>query len=250
MRAAAHADRRRRRRSGRMLERKIDAHPEYGLELVGFVDDDSTGRRACSAAPTTSPRLVDELRDRLGRDRLLATRRTSETLELVRAVRRPDVHLSIVPNYFELFASNATIEDIEGMPVVSLPPMRLSRTVARAQAHRRHRRRRPPACSSCCRRCSPPCALAIRLDSRGPGLLPPGAPRARRAARSGSSSSARWSPAPRRQRFALAHLNDMEGGGPAVQDPRRPAHHARRRASCASGASTSCRSCGTCCAAR
>ncbi len=52
-----------------------------------------------------------------------------ETLELVREVRRPDVHLSIVPNFFELFASNATIEDIEGMPVVTLPPMRFSRTV-------------------------------------------------------------------------------------------------------------------------
>ena len=47
----------------------------------------------------------------------------------MRAVRRPDVHLSIVPNYFELFASNATIEDLEGMPVVSLPPMRFSRSV-------------------------------------------------------------------------------------------------------------------------
>ncbi len=48
---------------------------------------------------------------------------------MMRAVRRPDVHLSIVPSYFELFASNATIEDLQGIPVVSLPPMRLSRSV-------------------------------------------------------------------------------------------------------------------------
>ena len=44
-------------------------------------------------------------------------------------MRRPDVHLSIVPNFYELFASNAAIEDIEGVPVVSLPSMQFSRTV-------------------------------------------------------------------------------------------------------------------------
>jgi exopolysaccharide biosynthesis polyprenyl glycosylphosphotransferase len=39
------------------------------------------------------------------------------------------VHLSIVPRFFEVFASNATIQELEGMPVVNLPPMRLSRSV-------------------------------------------------------------------------------------------------------------------------
>ena len=48
---------------------------------------------------------------------------------LLRAARRPDVHLSIVPRFFEVFASNATIQELEGMPVVNLPPMRLSRSV-------------------------------------------------------------------------------------------------------------------------
>ena len=52
-----------------------------------------------------------------------------DTLDLLRAARRPDVHLSIVPRYFEVFASNATIQELEGMPVVNLPLMRLSRSV-------------------------------------------------------------------------------------------------------------------------
>jgi exopolysaccharide biosynthesis polyprenyl glycosylphosphotransferase len=52
-----------------------------------------------------------------------------DTLDLLRAARRPDVHLSIVPRFFEVFASNATIQELEGMPVVNLPPMRLSRSV-------------------------------------------------------------------------------------------------------------------------
>ena len=62
---------------------------------------------------------------------ILAFSRSSyeETLDLLRAARRPDVHLSIVPRFFEVFASNATIQELEGMPVVNLPPMRLSRGV-------------------------------------------------------------------------------------------------------------------------
>ena len=64
----------------------------------------------------------------------------------MREVRRPDVHLSIVPNFYELFASNATIEDIEGVPVVSLPSMQLLAHGPDAQAHVRHRRLRRSAC--------------------------------------------------------------------------------------------------------
>ena len=99
----------------------------------------------------------------------------------MRAVRRPDVHLSIVPRYFELFTSNATLEELEGMPVVTLPPMRLSRSAAPLKrafdlvvaaaallvlvAAARWSSRSP-----------------IKLDSRGPGALPPGPPRPRRRA--------------------------------------------------------------------
>ena len=50
-----------------------------------------------------------------------------EMLDLVRKVRRPDVHLSIVPRYFEIFTSNATFDDVGGVPLVSLPVPRLSR---------------------------------------------------------------------------------------------------------------------------
>src|SRR6185503_10752629 len=50
-----------------------------------------------------------------------------ETLDLVRTVRRPDVHVSIVPRYFEIFTSHAMLDDVEGMPIVTLPPPRRGR---------------------------------------------------------------------------------------------------------------------------
>ena len=139
--------------TGRLLERKIATHPEYGLELVGFVDDERRRRRRSARR--------SELTD-AGRHARTSTGSCSpppsapheQTLELVREVRRPDVHLSIVPNFYELFASNAAIEDIEGVPVVSLPSMRFSRTVRDAQAHVRHRRLRRSGCWRS-RRCWP-----------------------------------------------------------------------------------------------
>ena len=113
-----------------MVERKISAHPEYRLDLVGFVDDQPHGEGTAPLVgrPAELSRLVDELEiDWV----ILAFSRASyeDTLELLRGARRPDVHLSIVPRFFEVFASNATIQELEGMPIVNLPPMRLSRGI-------------------------------------------------------------------------------------------------------------------------
>ena len=115
---------------GQVVERKIRSHPEYGLDLVGFVDErPHAGAKApLVGQPADLPRLVDRLEiDWV----VLAFSQASyeDTLDLLRAARRPDVHLSIVPRFFEVFASNATIQELEGMPVVNLPPMRLSRSV-------------------------------------------------------------------------------------------------------------------------
>ena len=66
-------------------------------------------------------------------------------------------------------------------------------------------------------------ALAIRLDSPGRCLLPPAAPRPRRLRRSGSSSSARCSSAPRSSATAVRHLNEVDG---AALQGRRPATRA------------------------
>ena len=140
----------------------------------------------------------------------------------MRAVRRPDVHLSIVPTYFELFASNATIEDIEGMPVVSLPPMRFSRTV-------RALKRGVDVVASglgargARRRCSPWSRCRSSSTARARCFFRQRRARPRRRRSSASSSSARWSQDAEARRFALAEQNDMEGGGPLFkmhEDPR------------------------------
>ena len=205
--------------SGQALQRKIEAHPEYGLELVGYVDDDPEADVPLVGRTRDLTRLVENLDiDWV----VLAASSTpyEETLELVRAVRRPDVHLSIVPNYFELFASKATIEDLEGIPVVSLPTMRFSRSV------RALKRSVDLLAAGIGLALLAPLlavvAVVIKLDSPGPVFF-----RQRRQGRGGREFHIvkfRTMVADAEQRrFDLAHLNDMESAGPLFKikdDPR------------------------------
>ena len=112
-----------------LVLRKLRAHPEYGLEVVGLVGGDDEADRTVSTVGDRDEivALIEELEvDRV----LLASSIASheETLDLLRSVRRPDLQVSIVPRYFEIFTSHAILDDIEGMPVVTLPPMRLGRS--------------------------------------------------------------------------------------------------------------------------
>jgi exopolysaccharide biosynthesis polyprenyl glycosylphosphotransferase len=203
--------------TGRLLERKIGTHPEYGLELVGFVDDEPGADVLGSTAELTE--LVDS--HHIDWIVLAFSEAPHEkTLELVREVRRPDVHLSIVPNFYELFASNAAIEDIEGVPVVSLPSMQFSRTV------RFLKRTFDIVASGAGLLVISPilaaAAIAIKLDTRGPVFF-----RQARQGRGGREFKIMKFRSmvvdAEAKRFELADKNEMEGGGPLFKiadDPR------------------------------
>jgi exopolysaccharide biosynthesis polyprenyl glycosylphosphotransferase len=206
--------------TGRLIESKIAAHPDYNLQVVGFLDDATPSRGddvLGSAADLT--RVIDEHEiDWVVLAGADSAHHYDETLEMVRRVRRPDVHLSIVPTYFELFASNATIEDLQGIPVVSLPPMRLSRSA------RILKRSFDLSASLLGLLIVSPvllvAAIAIKLDSRGPVFF--------RQIRNGRGGEAfkiikfrSMVDGAEGQRFELAHLNQMDGPLFKIQaDPR------------------------------
>jgi len=113
-----------------LVHRKLQTHPEYGVEVVGFLNGDGEGGEAPGVV-LGSREDISSVVDHHEIDRIvLASSIASheEMLDLVRRVRRPDVQVSTVPRYFEIFTSHAILDDIEGMPVVSLPPMRLGRS--------------------------------------------------------------------------------------------------------------------------
>jgi exopolysaccharide biosynthesis polyprenyl glycosylphosphotransferase len=191
--------------AGRLVRSKIEASPQFGLEFIGFVDDAGTSDLLGKTADLA--RIVDEHEiDWI----LMADSGTpyEETLELVRRVRRPDVHLSIVPQFFEVFTSNATIEDLQGVPIVSLPTMHFSRPV------RALKRTFDILISSAVLLAVTPilavAAVMIRLDSKGPILF-----RQVRNGRGGKPFKIlklrTMVVDAESQRFDLVHLNQVDG---------------------------------------
>src|SRR4029453_12628256 len=117
---------------GQLFAKKLLIHPEYGMNLVGFVD----------AEPKVRPEDLEHLAllGDLGRlpaiVRLLDVERLivafsndshEKTLELLRSIEDLDVQIDIVPRLFEFVGPGVEIHTVEGLPLVGLPPLRPSR---------------------------------------------------------------------------------------------------------------------------
>ncbi len=117
---------------GQLLAHKMLLHPEYHLRLMGFVDSAPMERRDDVAdleilgAPEELPRLIDEL----GVERVViafSNDSHEETLDLIRLLRDHSVRIDIVPRLFDVLPPRLTNHTVEGVPLLSLPRLRLSR---------------------------------------------------------------------------------------------------------------------------
>jgi exopolysaccharide biosynthesis polyprenyl glycosylphosphotransferase len=206
----------------RVVHRKLAAHPEYGLEVVGFLDGEDGDRDGVPGPVLGSLDEIATIIDEHEIDRVvLASSIASheEMLDLVRTVRRPDVQVSIVPRYFEIFTSRAILDEVEGMPVVTLPPMRLGRSSRVLK-----RSFDLVAASAALVLLSPlllVIAVAIRLDSRGSALY-----RQPRRGRYGSTfrivKFRTMHVGAEQQRSEVLHMNQVDGPLFKIkgQDPR------------------------------
>jgi exopolysaccharide biosynthesis polyprenyl glycosylphosphotransferase len=118
---------------GQLIARKLLQHPEYGIELLGFVDRapkerrDDVGDLTVLGAPDDLARIVDEL----GVERVIVafTGDPHEVvLDLLRSMKDLNVQIDIVPRLFEIIGPSLAINSIEGVPIVSVPRFRLSRS--------------------------------------------------------------------------------------------------------------------------
>lgn len=118
---------------GQLIAKKLLNHPEYGINLVGFVDAQPKERRddlehlALLGDATRLPAIV----------RLFDIERVivafsgeshEETIDLIRDLKELDVQVDIVPRLFELVGPGMGIHTVEGLPLMGLPPFRLSRS--------------------------------------------------------------------------------------------------------------------------
>lgn len=159
---------------GQRVARKLLQHSEYGINLIGFVDehprerDDALGELTVLGSVAQLPAIVKELDvERV----IVAFSQDSHgtTLELIRALNDVDVQVDIVPRLFEVIGPNATFHSAEGLPLLGLPPARLSRSSLLLK------RGMDVSLSALALVLLSPlllaAAIAIKLDSRGPVLF-------------------------------------------------------------------------------
>jgi exopolysaccharide biosynthesis polyprenyl glycosylphosphotransferase len=116
---------------GQLVGRKLLKHPEYGINLVGFVDAEPRERRpdleqlTLLGPPERLPALVRVF----DIERVIiafSNEPHEQTLELIRSMKDLDVQVDIVPRLFELVGPEVGIHTVEGLPLVGLAPARLS----------------------------------------------------------------------------------------------------------------------------
>src|SRR5919106_1896954 len=118
---------------GQLVAKKLRQHPEYGLNLVGFVDA-RPKERATSlndlpllGGPEQLPQLVQILDvERV----IVAFSNDSheDMLDLIRSLKDLDIQIDLVPRFFEVIGTNIGIHTAEGLPLIGLPSLRLSRS--------------------------------------------------------------------------------------------------------------------------
>jgi exopolysaccharide biosynthesis polyprenyl glycosylphosphotransferase len=118
---------------GQLVARKLLKHPEYGINLVGFVDDSPKAPRADLEHLTLlgSPEELPALVETYDVERVViafSNESHDELLNLIRALKSLPVQIDIVPRLFEVVGPGVEIHTIEGLPLVGLPQLRLSRS--------------------------------------------------------------------------------------------------------------------------
>lgn len=116
---------------GQLIARKFMHHPEYGVKLVGFVDAGPKQRRPglervpVLGRPEDLPVIVREQ----GVDRAVFAFWAGSHREMVDLIRRLSelaVQVDIVPRAFEVVSESAEVHAVESVPLIGLPPFRLS----------------------------------------------------------------------------------------------------------------------------
>jgi exopolysaccharide biosynthesis polyprenyl glycosylphosphotransferase len=156
---------------GQLVARKILQHPEYGINLVGFVDDQPKEPVAGLEHLTLlgSPEQLPAVVRSLDVERVIVAFSNDpfeRTVDLVRSLNDSDVQVDVVPRLFELISPSAEIHTLEGIPLLGIPSLHLSRS------SKLFKRTMDVVLSGAGLIVLAPLfgliALAIKLDSRGP----------------------------------------------------------------------------------
>ena len=118
---------------GHTIAAKIGKHAEYRMKLVGFLDDGEArpnGNRGVhlpimGALSDLSRIVAEEQIDRV--IVAFSKARHNDFLHVVRACDDSGVRVNIVPRLFEVVSSRAVVDDVEGIPLLDVAHVELSR---------------------------------------------------------------------------------------------------------------------------
>jgi len=118
---------------GQLVAKKLRQHPEYGLNLVGFVDDRPKERPSSldDVALLGGPGQLPSLVQILDVERVIVAFSNDsheEMLDLIRSLKDLDIQIDLVPRFFEVIGTNVGIHTAEGLPLIGLPALRLSQS--------------------------------------------------------------------------------------------------------------------------
>ena len=118
---------------GQLIGRKLLQHPEYGINLVGFVDDRPKERRPDLAHLTLlgGPEQLPDIVGLFDVERVIiafSNESHEEVLGLIRSLKTVDVQIDVVPRLFDIVGPTVEMHTVEGLPLLGLRPMRLSRS--------------------------------------------------------------------------------------------------------------------------
>jgi exopolysaccharide biosynthesis polyprenyl glycosylphosphotransferase len=116
---------------GQLIAQKLLQHPEYGINVVGLIGT-PRGKLAPSVETVTllgGPERLPAIIRLFDIERVIVAFSNfsdKETAEIVRGLMELDIQIDVVPRLYELFSPNAGLHMIEGLPLVGMPPIRLS----------------------------------------------------------------------------------------------------------------------------
>jgi Undecaprenyl-phosphate glucose phosphotransferase len=105
---------------GQNLARRIIAHPELGFDLVGFVDDNPQSQTKGILGPIREIQKIIQANaiDQIFIALPLNNHQTIETL--MESLGEEVVDIKVVPDFLRFMQLNAGIEDLDGLPIISL----------------------------------------------------------------------------------------------------------------------------------
>ena len=108
---------------GHMILQKIQWNPALGYEVVGMVETNGLGARALNVPVLGGPERLAQLIDQHAIDEViiaLPEATHQEILALISQCERGSVSIKVFPDVFQIMASQVSIGDLGGLPLLSV----------------------------------------------------------------------------------------------------------------------------------